>query len=55
MRDATQVVNTKPMIIKAIDMAICQSGTPNGMRTIMATGAVNGTMDNQKASELSGF
>lgn len=55
MREATQVVNKNPTIIIKADSANCQSGTPKGTRTIMATGAVNGITDNQKAKELSGL
>ena len=32
--------------IRAIDNHICHSGTPKGMRNIMATGDVNGISDN---------
>ena len=55
MRDATHVVNKNPPIINAPDRNNCQSGTPNGTRTIIATGAVNGIIDSQKAKELSGL
>ena len=48
-------MNRKPSIIITADTANCQSGTPKGTRTIMATGAVNGITDNQNASELSGL
>ncbi len=55
MRAATQVVNRKPMIMEPIEAAICQAGTPNGIRIIMAIGEVNGMMDNTTASVLSGL
>lgn len=55
MREATHVVNRKPAIIINAERANCQPGTLNGKRTIMATGAVNGITDSQKASELSGL
>ena len=55
MREAIYVVKKNPPTIKHIDKANCQPGTPNGMRTIMATGAVNGIIDSQNANELSGL
>ena len=38
----------------ATDVTTCPIGTPNGMRSIMATGEVNGIIDNQILIELSG-
>jgi len=55
MRAATQVVNKNPATIITMDIASCQPGTPNGMRTIMATGAVNGMIDSHTANVLSGL
>ena len=43
------------MIIITIDKASCQPGTPKGIRTIIATGAVNGMIESHTASELSGL
>ena len=37
-----------------MDSANCQNGTPKGIRTIIATGEVNGMIENQNESELSG-
>ena len=55
MRAATYVVNRKPTTISDIDTANCQGATPpKGIRTIMATGAVNGMIESQTAKGLSG-
>ncbi len=38
-----------------IDNAICHAGTPKGILAIMATGDVNGMIDNQKPNGPSGL
>src|SRR5690606_29733316 len=50
MRPATQVVRIKPPRSNANDKAISHIGTPNGTRTNMAIGEVNGIILNQNAS-----
>ena len=40
---------------KATDKSICHGGTPNGIRTIITIGEVNGIMDVQNAKGPSGF
>ena len=40
---------------KAMDVTSSGQGTPNGRRAIITTGDVSGNIENQKASELSGF
>ena len=55
MRAATQVVNKNPQTINSMESTNCHVGTPKGIRIIMAIGDVNGIMDNQMDSELSGL
>ena len=45
----------KPSISKPIDSANSQAGTPNGTRTIITIGDVNGMIDIQNATAPSGF
>ena len=49
MRAATQVAKTKPATNIANESAICQTGTPKGIRTNMAIGEVKGIKLNQVA------
>ena len=38
-----------------MEMAICQMGTPNGIRAIITMGEVSGIIEHQNESGLSGF
>ena len=53
------MVNIKPAIRNAIDKPNCHQGTvlgtPNGMRTIIIIGELNGMMLDQTANELLGL
>ena len=52
---ASQVVKIKPKINSMPDIQICSIGTPNGILIIIVTGEVNGIIDSQMESALSGW
>lgn len=55
MRAANQTVKMNPAARVAIDTANCQTGTPNGIRTIITIGEVKGMTESQKESGLEGL
>ena len=44
-----------PATIRIIETAICQDGTPKGIRATITIGEVRGIIEHQKERELSGF
>ena len=55
MRPASQLVKIKPTINKTIDKPNSHKGGSKGSLPIITMGDVNGMIEHQNASELSGF